>query len=987
MESSNREVPVPSSAPDLPEGEDSSRDKGASLRTDDGQNPVAPTRQQAGEAEIPVDDKQEPSRPECSGSALAVPKDFPAMSSAASSSETTPNDGECLRSDRTEMCSGEPEPASNAAYLEKDVAPPELRGKEASTATYIKDGDIPDGCPSEGLRYDDTSKSTGQNGEDLNSPALCEITETEILKRMHLNLEADQDGVGRLTVKQANLKRMGLLVSDQDTEILVPYKIFSKNEVFQEIQKLGKDSDWSDHKAVLRMCSLEELLVVRDEEKLYGSNYVWIFTELAYEKTVQLINERRQEAKARYTQERTATLLKNEQGTGASRHTFGGSILAGKWNSTTSNVTEEEIRQMTLQPKRPFISRIVSRKHRLFGETRKFQPTSDKIHSCRPQKNNNFVVLRKELDFGVQAVSATAETGAQTSLCIPKNACTQYDNADLWAKTNFDDQENKAFAAFFARVAGLVEEALQQNETINVFGEDFATLGTEEFVTTQANGEGLKEMMNFTDLTYSKAKLITCIQWVPDSDTLISYACMENATFEERIEKSGRATQGFILVWHFDDIIVPQAVFSAPADPTVFRYCEVDGELYIVGGLITGQLAIWKADGLISSSTVSTEWHRTHQQQVRATKPMITSSIDFSHRRTVSDIRVLPPGTDFRKNFKLAFNPNSTVVYLASSAGDGCIMIWDVTSAVHSVVVENFQWRPFLQAPLKRAESGVDLGCCHLIVPKTEPGEVTTSFWASTEDGELLIGDWGQPTEDKKAEHIKTFLTETRSCRPTLGFEVSPFFDDVFLTVMDLNFHIWKLDCSSPVFTSPTSPVCYSSGTWSPTRPSVFFLGRVDGSLEVWDLSEQSQTYSVAFIVGAAAITCLSFHPPRSTDRRQSTADKRLPRKESRPVGALQKATDSVMFLVAAGDASGIVHIVSLPKNLTVPTPGEFGVVQAMFAREKDVVQYVIERRDAVKKELGLAESANSVARPGGREASGHGRGRPKKIVAIQAAG
>lgn len=49
------------------------------------------------------------------------------------------------------------------------------------------------------------------------------------------------------------------------------------------------------------------------------------------------------------------------------------------------------------------------------------------------------------------------------------------------------------------------------------------------------------------------------------SDTLISYACMENATFEERIEKSGRATQGFILVWHFDDIIVPQAVFSAPA--------------------------------------------------------------------------------------------------------------------------------------------------------------------------------------------------------------------------------------------------------------------------------------------------------------------------------------------------------------------------------------------------------------------------------------
>lgn len=95
-----------------------------------------------------------------------------------------------------------------------------------------------------------------------------------------------------------------------------------------------------------------------------------------------------------------------------------------------------------------------------------------------------------------------------------------------------------------------------------------------------------------------------------------------------------------------------------------------------------------------------------HQQQVRATKPIVTSSIDFSHRRTVSDIRFLPAGTDFKKNFKLAFNPNSTALYLASSAGDGCIMIWDVAAAVHSVAIENFQWRPFLQAPLKRSESG-----------------------------------------------------------------------------------------------------------------------------------------------------------------------------------------------------------------------------------------------------------------------------------------
>ncbi|CBZ54478.1 putative hypothtetical protein, conserved [Neospora caninum Liverpool] len=442
------------------------------------------------------------------------------------------------------------------------------------------------------------------------------IPEGHILRRMKPVLLPDQDGVGGFAVKPSNMKSMGLLMEDPEgNEVPVPYRRFTKADVLHEIQNLGKDSDWAEHKAVLRVCPLEELLVVQDPDGMYGRSFAWVFTEIAY------------------------------------------SVMA---------------------------------------------------------KNNNFVGLRKELDLGIQAISTTAESETQTYHCIPTNSCTQYSNEDIWTKGSFNDQENKAFANFFSRVGML-------------------------------------------------------------SDSLISYACMENATFEERIERSGRAAQAHILVWHFEEIIMPQAVFSAPS------------------------LALWKTEGLTEPAGKSvTDTHRM-QQQKQPRKPIVTSSIDFSHKRTVSDIRVLPPGTDFRKNLRPVFNPSNTSTYLITSSGDGNIMLWDVSAAVHSAHLDNFQWRPFLQAPLKKAESewkdktqkspayelshrsqpvherhvdglAITLSDCMIMMrskglQNLEQRQPATSRSVCQEDGEVLFGDWAQPGEERKIDYIKTLLAIKRPVR------------------------------------------------------------------------------------------------------------------------------------------------------------------------------------------------------------------------------
>ncbi len=66
----------------------------------------------------------------------------------------------------------------------------------------------------------------------------------------------------------------------------------------------------------------------------------------------------------------------------------------------------------------------------------------------------------------------------------------------------------------------------------------------------------------------------------------------------------------------------------------------------------------------------------------------------------------------------------------------------------------------------------------------------------------------------------------------------SPFFQDTVLSVGGWSLHIWKEGTKVPVL-SYYAPVYLISACWSPTRPSVFFLARADGKIEIWDLLDK----------------------------------------------------------------------------------------------------------------------------------------------------
>ena len=64
---------------------------------------------------------------------------------------------------------------------------------------------------------------------------------------------------------------------------------------------------------------------------------------------------------------------------------------------------------------------------------------------------------------------------------------------------------------------------------------------------------------------------------------------------------------------------------------------------------------------------------------------------------------------------------------------------------------------------------------------------------------------------------------------PCTALERSPFVPDVYLSVGDWSFNLWKDGVSTPLFVAPFAGVGPNArltcGAWSPTRPGVLFIG------------------------------------------------------------------------------------------------------------------------------------------------------------------
>jgi len=437
------------------------------------------------------------------------------------------------------------------------------------------------------------------------------------------------------------------------------------------------------------------------------------------------------------------------------------------------------------------------------------------------------------------------------------------------------------------------------------------------------------------------------------NNKIVVTSFMENLSFDERTEVCGRSYNNKILFWDYEDmhLFVPVLVLSSPLEITTFEFKPNDPNI-LIAGAVNGQILLWNLTGKLQKkeSTQGKKGGRKAKEdkaEAQEITPVIISALQepfitpqftlnevfsrkmiCSHRTQVTSLKFLPPRVELdRKNpFNLLNKPEHAADYhmFMTSSADGQLLFWDTkfeakdkkaAASAQNLPDYNVAWKGLLSVQLQRPEGG-QVGCSSFSFNNKH--QQSTKFYGTSDEGDMYIANWcAKPTDEQnKIEVIQKIWSGERSARPAIALDISPFFDDIILSIFDCHFTLWKVDCDEPIFVSHTIKETWiTCGFFSPTRPGVIYIGMADGNLEIWDFIDQSNAPTFVHLVVAVGINSMKINPTKPN-------------------------------LLAVGDRDGYLHLLDLGKNLTRKVNGEEQIIADFFEREKDRVNYYKERFD-----------------------------------------
>ncbi|KAH6566127.1 hypothetical protein BASA62_006883 [Batrachochytrium salamandrivorans] len=726
----------------------------------------------------------------------------------------------------------------------------------------------------------------------------------------------------------------------EDMTEKVMFKVIPKSEILSDIQVRCGISDFYPVKAQLLSFPRDEILVHYDPKFKYGQNFFICITCDAMDSILHpIIQEVPQQAP-----EVKSVLERVRQ-----------------WKSLGSDL---EIEMDQIRKNRELVSVNVSRKGCEYKNLYTFgdRDAHEEFLECRPYRDANYEVTRMEIHTAVQAIPEVVSKHAQTTWFRSVNFACQYEPAEM---TKEDQQEilgSESIEGFLQSVTVLFERALQQNNITDIFKDDYSCLGDEDMTLDQSSQTILQEYQSFTDLINSKDRSISCIDWHPQQKGVIAISCTQRISFEDCVEMglTLRARKSLIIVWSFHDPIHPQLVLEAPEDVHTFCFNPIDSNI-VVGGCANGQIVLWDLSEYQSNLSFerkpeneaieSSQENKDRHAKIPVVKYSVASSIETGHRSCVTDIHWLPHNFELSSNGGLVENGENGHKQLVSSSLDGTVSFWDLRYKKDWKSLD-LAWRPFLRIPISSFDNMFDYSLIKVSIrpfitaaPKPASADIslrdppssadrerekdksktpplknwTSKFYCATEEGDLVYADWiaEKTTEEKVSRVESTFSTHHG---PISDLQRSPFFPDILLSF-------------GPLLSSVPASSYLLSGCWSPTRPGVFFIGRADGVLEVWDLLDTSHAPSTTQTITSTAISCLQIHQYGG------------------------RSGDGQQFL-AVGDDSGTLHIIEIPKKLQRQSKNEKSVITSLFEREARRATYTHERKQVRAKDRAKFESS-----------------------------
>jgi len=197
--------------------------------------------------------------------------------------------------------------------------------------------------------------------------------------------------------------------------------------------------------------------------------------------------------------------------------------------------------------------------------------------------------------------------------------------------------------------------------------------------------------------------------------------------------------------------------------------------------------------------------------------------------------------------------------------------------------------------------------------------ERNTLLLADNEKSHLL--DEQNKEGDEQLTHS---LIETRLRLRKMHFadikslKLSPHFGDIYLSVSDWRFGIWFND--KLIFLSPYSAATICCACWSMTRPAVIFLGKIDGTIDVYDLLDATHCALIGSApISSSSICSLTFCPFDAQ-------------------------------LIGVGDGDGNCRILQLPRSLCISSLNDERKQIAKFYKNEAVrIQFIDKRMEEHK--------------------------------------
>ncbi|CAF1064150.1 unnamed protein product [Adineta steineri] len=189
-------------------------------------------------------------------------------------------------------------------------------------------------------------------------------------------------------------------------------------------------------------------------------------------------------------------------------------------------------------------------------------------------------------------------------------------------------------------------------------------------------------------------------------------------------------------------------------------------------------------------------------------------------------------------------------------------------------------------------------------------------FMVGTEQGSIVACNRKGQTNADKIGHVYAGHSG-----PVYALQRHPHCLKNFLSIGDWTVRIWseevRDDC---IMLTRPSMYALTDGQWSPTRSSIFFTTKMNGTLDIWDILFKQNEPTVSVKVTNEPLHCLRVQEPHGR-------------------------------LIACGSQNGTVTLLELSNNLCVQRKNEKSLVNGMFDRETRRTK-ILEARSRMRRDV-----------------------------------